>query len=230
MDTPGRLVASGRDSDIYEYGQGRVLRRAKEKRSMDWEARTMEYARSAGYPVPQVFELSDDGTDLVMERIEGRSMLDAIESAPWRLPRYAAMLADLHDRLHAIAAPDWVRDAAGGAGESLLHLDLHPLNVIVSPSGPVVIDWANASRGRPGADVAASWLLMASAEIPGNRLKARALGVFRSALVRSFLSHFDLKPVKAELAAITEWKCRDAHMNAAERGRMWALARANSPT
>jgi len=28
------------------------------------------------------------------------------------------------------------------AGERLLHRDLHPLNVLVTANGPVVIDWA----------------------------------------------------------------------------------------
>jgi tRNA A-37 threonylcarbamoyl transferase component Bud32 len=39
------------------------------------EARTMDYARRHGYPVPAVEEISADGTDLVMERIDGPSMV-----------------------------------------------------------------------------------------------------------------------------------------------------------
>jgi Ser/Thr protein kinase RdoA (MazF antagonist) len=45
-----------------------------------------------------------------------------------------ALLAGLHDRLHALAWP------GAAPGEALLHLDLHPLNVILRGSGPVVID------------------------------------------------------------------------------------------
>ena len=58
------------------------------------------------------------------------------------------MLADLHDRLHEIAGPDWLPGMPDG-GDRLLHLDLHPLNVIMSPNGPVVIDWPNAAARRP---------------------------------------------------------------------------------
>ena len=73
---PGPLLASGRDADIFEYGPGLVLRRSRRGRSMAGEARTMEYLRGHGYPVPAVEEISDDGTDLVMERIDGPSMVD----------------------------------------------------------------------------------------------------------------------------------------------------------
>ena len=38
---------------------------------MTAEARIMEYARENGYPVPAVESVSDDGTALIMERIDG---------------------------------------------------------------------------------------------------------------------------------------------------------------
>ena len=46
----------------------------------------MAYLHEQGYPVPAIEELSDDGLELVMERIEGRSMVDAIAAAPWTPP------------------------------------------------------------------------------------------------------------------------------------------------
>jgi aminoglycoside phosphotransferase len=69
---------------------------------MAGEARTMDYLRSHGYPVPAVEEISDDGTDLVMERIDGRSMVEDMGHRPWTIRRQGAVLADLHRRLHAI--------------------------------------------------------------------------------------------------------------------------------
>jgi aminoglycoside phosphotransferase (APT) family kinase protein len=39
----------------------------------------------------------------------------------------------------------------------LVHLDLHPLNVLCTRRGPVVIDWPAAARGAPGVDVALTW-------------------------------------------------------------------------
>jgi aminoglycoside phosphotransferase len=85
VEAPGGLIASGRDADIFEFGPGRVLRRSRNGRSMATEARTMEFVRSHGYPVPEIFEVSDDGTDLVMERIDGPTMVDAGAARPWNL-------------------------------------------------------------------------------------------------------------------------------------------------
>jgi len=101
----GRLVASGRDGDIYEYGPGLVVRRARSGRSVEREARTMTYAREHGYPVPEIHDVRAGGTELVMERVDGPMMMDAMAKQPWRIPAYARELADLHDRLHAIPRP-----------------------------------------------------------------------------------------------------------------------------
>ena len=73
MHAPGPLLAAGRDCDIYEYEAGLVLRRARSGRSLAAEAEAMQYLADRGFPVPQIDEISGDGTDLVMERIEGPS-------------------------------------------------------------------------------------------------------------------------------------------------------------
>jgi len=221
---PGSLLASGRDADIFEYGPTTVLRRSRKGRSLANEAHVMTYARAAGYPVPAVEEISDDGTDLVMERVTGPSMLSVLGRRPWSLDGNGAILADLHLRLHDIAAPDGVGAGPGQPGDRLLHLDLHPLNVLLSPRGPVVIDWTNACRGVGATDVALTWVLMMSAAIPAGRLAAAVLGRARSLFVRRFVGHFDREAVAAELASVVAWKVHDPHMSAAEQAAMWRLA------
>ncbi len=222
---PGPLLASGRDSDIFEYGDGLVLRRARDGRSLRSEAQTMEYARSHGYPVPAVSELSADGTQLVMERLVGPVMLTSLSRRPWSIRSSAALLADLHRRLHRIPAPAWVPDAPSGRGDRLLHLDLHPLNILLAERGPVVIDWPRAARGNGDTDVALTWLLLATAGIPTGRLWATVLGRFRSALVTGFLDGFDRDAVRAELAGVAEWKAADPNMTEREREAMAELVR-----
>ena len=224
MTGPGPLIASGRDSDIFAYGDGLVLRRSRSHRSMAAEAKVMEYVRAQGYPVPAVDHLNDDGTDLVMERIEGPSMAESLGRRPWTLGDNGTVLGDLHRRLHQIPAPDWVADGPGStAGGCLLHLDLHPLNVILGPSGPVVIDWTNAKRGPAAVDLALTWVLILAGEIPGNRLKAALMGRARGLFVSGFLRGFDLGPVRAALRDVVEWKVTDPHMSALEQRRMWAV-------
>lgn len=223
MDAPGRLLASGRDSDIFEVGEGRVLRRARDGRSLAGEARVMSYVQSKGYPLPEVFDVSEGS--ITMERVDGPSMLADLEQKPWRLAHHAAVLAELHKRLHEIPAPDWLPAAPGSQGSRLLHLDLHPLNVIMSPKGPIVIDWPNAKRGNPPADVAATWILLAGGKPPTNGWTSIVVDRFRGVFVRSFLRHFVMAPVRAELEDIVEWKCHDAHMAADELEVMRDLAR-----
>jgi aminoglycoside phosphotransferase (APT) family kinase protein len=223
MRSPGVLIASGRDSDIFEYGPALVLRRSRSGHSMALEARTMEYARNAGFPVPAVSELSADGCDLVMQRLDGPVMMARLGRRPWTIGHQGSLLAELHRRLHEIEAPEWAVPAPSGSGDRLLHLDLHPLNVILTPTGPMVIDWTRASRGDPLTDVALTWVLLASAAIPAGRLKAAALGWGRDALVRSFLAPFDRDLVRSELAAVVAWKSEDPNMSEPERRAMQAL-------
>lgn len=93
----------------------------------------------------------------------------------------------------------------GGAAAShrVLHLDLHPLNVIMTPSGPSVIDWCNARAGDPAFDVATTFVLMTTAELPSTAVR---LGV--KALTWAFLraSRTDPGPrvVDAALARIRD--------------------------
>jgi aminoglycoside phosphotransferase (APT) family kinase protein len=221
MKPPGPLLAAGRDADIFEYGPGLVLRRSREGRSMALEARTMAYLHEQGYPVPAVEELSDDGSELVMERIEGRSMVDAIAAAPWSIRRQARTLAALHSQLHDLAAPAFLPPAPVGVGKWIVHMDLHPLNVMIAPKGAVVIDWTNAAAGDPLVDVGLAWVLMAAGQIPGNRTMATLLGWGRALLVNGFVSHFDRQAVTARLRAVVGWKVNDPHMSQAEVAGMW---------
>jgi len=223
---PGPLLAAGRDADIFEYGPGLVLRRSRQGRSMMQEARVMEYARSHGFPAPAVKEVSEDGLDMVIERIDGADMVAVMTKRPWEIRRQGRVLADLHRRLHELAAPGWLPDAPVGHGDRLLHLDLHPLNVMMSNKGPVVIDWSNACRGDPTVDVALAWVLMAAGEVPTDRLMSMILGRARSALVKSFVGSFDAEVVRQALRDVVAWKVLDPHMSDAEQARLWQLVAA----
>lgn len=225
---PGRLIAAGRDSDIFEYGPALVLRRSRDGRSMALEARTMELARANGYPVPAIEELNEAGTELVMERIDGPSMMAVLGKQPWKIRSHAVLLARLHERLHGIEAPGWLPPAPGSKGSALIHLDLHPLNVMFSAWGPMVIDWPNAARGDPATDVAMTWVLLASAAIPASPIKAAVLGRFRSAFVRGFLMQFERDLVQRQLRAVVDYKVSDEHMSAQECAVMQQLASAPS--
>lgn len=221
---PGALIASGRDADIFECGPGLVVRRSRAGRPMHHEALTMEFLRSEGYPVPSVESVSEDGTELVMERIYGRSMVELMSRAPWTITGQGKLLAELHEHLHSLRAPEFLQPSpVGEVGNRILHLDLHPLNVMVTKSGPVVIDWANTKVGDPDVDVAVAWLLIAGGQIPGGKLLARLLGWGRGILVEGFSSSFDRSRIASKVRSACEWKCTDAHLSPSEVDRMWSI-------
>jgi len=55
----------------------------------------------------------------------------------------------------------------GPNGTVVAHGDLHPMNVILGPQGPVAIDWTNAGRTTAAFDAASSYVLMSTFETNG---------------------------------------------------------------
>jgi aminoglycoside phosphotransferase (APT) family kinase protein len=188
---------------VFEHGAGEVLRRYRKPRDTEREVAAMEHARAHGYPAPAARALSD--TDIVMERVEGPTMLDDLARRPWSAPAHAKVLARLHKRLHDIAAPEWLA-APLGDGTSLLHLDLHPDNVILGPRGPVVIDWPNAARGPFSADVAHTWIVMACSVPTAGRYRQAATKAGSGLFVALFLRHYDKAELAAQVPAVGSWR------------------------
>ena len=195
-----------------------MLRRSRSGRSMAVEAKVMEYVRSQGFPAPNVHEVSDDGTKLVMERVNGPTMLELLGSRPWSIRRQAFVLGTLHNSLHDIEGPEWLRASPLGEGTQLVHLDLHPGNVLVSAVGPVVIDWSNAARGDGNADAALSWLLMSAGNVEAGSAKSALLELVRSQMIRAFLKRFDRKAVAAQTGGRRVEAHRPSHEPTRARG------------
>jgi aminoglycoside phosphotransferase (APT) family kinase protein len=220
-DELGPRIAAGRDTVIYALGDDRVVRRAPDERSFEREAEVMAHVGAAGYPVPEVHRLAPG--EMVLERIAGPTMLDDLAKRPWRLKAHARLLADLHDRLHRIDAPKDLL-AFPAPGEAVLHLDLHPANVILSPDGPVVIDWTNARRGDPAADLALTWIVMAvfDADETG-RLQKAFVSAFRKRFVRLFLDAADRGAAAAVLPVVAEYRQHDRNIRPSESAALQRL-------
>lgn len=194
----GTQIKQGRASSVTYLGQDAVLRTGGRPAA---EAVTMELALARGFPVPRVLEIRADA--LVLERIQGPTMGDAIRRRPWQAPAHVRVLADLHERLHRISFE----------GATLVHFDLHPDNVLMSPSGPVVIDWTNARAGDPDADVAMTWLIFAtSAGLPGR------------ALARLFERNVEREVLTRGLEGARVFRLADPHVSDAEREQVRRLS------
>jgi Ser/Thr protein kinase RdoA (MazF antagonist) len=171
----------------------RLLRPGFDPASLENEVRALKVAHECGVPVPLPGErVSVDGrAGVVLERIEGTDLLTELGRAPWTVIRSARICGSLHARMHrcrvddsefptlrsrferqlrSLLVPPELAELARKRldtlpdGEILCHYDLHPANVMRSAKGPVVIDWPNAARGAPEADVARTLLLLGAGE------------------------------------------------------------------
>jgi len=149
------LLAAGRSADVYELSPHQVLRRYRDGRNPSGEVALMHHVADYGFPVLGVQHLG--GPDLLLERLIGPPLSQALATGRVGTREGADILADLHRRLHAIPAP---------AGGVVVHLDLRPEHVILSDErGPVLIDWAHAGGGTAALDEAMTALLLAEAAV-----------------------------------------------------------------
>jgi aminoglycoside phosphotransferase (APT) family kinase protein len=136
---------------------------------------------------------------MVLERIAGPTMEQVLRRRPWSARTHAATLTELHARLHAITLD----------GATAVHFDLHPANVILSPRGPVLIDWTNAHAGDPEQDVAMTWLILQTSAGLGGRL-----------LARLFRSRVGADVVRRGLGGASAFRLADPNVTDAERARV----------
>ena len=190
-ELPGTLIGAGRNADVYDIGGGRVLRRYRDSQhahEIELQARVMVDARASGVPVPEVFEVT--GSDIVMERAAGPTMLEALARRPWTARSHARSLARLHALVHQVPAPPGLPAPCGDDDRDrqvLLHRDLHPGNVILTSAGPMIIDWEGAARGPAIYDVAMTWVIIAFSEVPENGLAAAVVRGVQGQFTRSFV-------------------------------------------
>lgn len=160
-------IGSGRASEVYAVDDQSVLRRSDF--DTEGEARLMRWLRERGCPVPEVFDAA--AGDLVMERLHGPTLGAALLAGEVGVAEAASVLLGLHERLHRLQAPPWLPtatlgvDAADEGPGRVLHLDLHPENVILTDEGPFLIDWTNAAAGPGAFDLAVSWAIVAGADL-----------------------------------------------------------------
>jgi aminoglycoside phosphotransferase (APT) family kinase protein len=202
------LLGTGRTADVFALGTDRVLRRYRDGSTAEGEAAVMAYVGGFGYPVPKVFQVA--GPEMVMERVYGPTMIEAILGDLITLEHAVAQLAVLHRTLHELPAR-----ISTDAGSSVIHLDLHPLNVIMSDRGPVVIDWNNATDGAPGFDIAVSALILAEVAIdpvhPLAAVAAAAVPLFRK---------YAGRPADAMIDAALAMRLANPTLSAEEKGRL----------
>lgn len=199
---------------------------------IDKEIDIGRYVQATDLPVPKVYERVkvNDREGVVYERIEGPSLLHELATKPWNVVRFARLLAKLHVQIHEVQAPadletqrEW---ATGGIpasekiskerkasvlqlldtlpdGNRMCHGDFHPGNIIITPSGPVIIDWMTVSKGVASGDVARTTTILEAAKVPEGTPLRWLLEWIRKLYLTTYLkTYLQLRPeVKKSLAA-----------------------------
>lgn len=168
----GAPLFSGADADLYAVDADRVLRRSRSGADSVGTAEVMRHVRAAGFPAPRV-DAAADG-DLTMELLRGPTLLQSILGGRTSLAGSARILVALHDALHAVplpaphepayaalTAPSFAALDAPSGSPCVLHLDLHPANVVLTADGPAVLHWTNARLGPAGLDLAVTAVVLA---------------------------------------------------------------------
>jgi uncharacterized protein (TIGR02172 family) len=155
---------------------------------IQYELKIARAVHASGVESPAVGELIqiEGRNGLVYERVAGESMLTMFQRKPWMVFAYSRLLARLHVQMHdksfetdipdqhrklqykineANALPASLKASLLKAldsmpkGDRVCHGDFHPANVLLSEKGASVIDWIDASRGNPLADVARTTII-----------------------------------------------------------------------
>lgn len=203
--TQSEPIARGSTADVYAWDEGRVLKlfhAGIAREQVDYEASIGRTVAVAGLSAPQVYDLVErDGRwGIVYERIVGDELGKRI--GPWSARRYGREMARLHVTLFAQRVPDLpsqrerLTKYVGTAphltdgerqrllnslntlpdGDVLCHGDFHPSNLILTANGLTIIDWNDAKRGHPAADIARTLLILGEAQALSDLLWPQVMG------------------------------------------------------
>ncbi len=153
-------------------------------------------------------------------------MLKSLGDRPWRYRRIADQLAELHTRLAGLPTGGLEIPVRFERAECLVHLDLHPGNVILTSRGPVVIDWSNAGMGPRGADVATTWILLTIGEADDIPVCAASVRRRRSAGDCSAASSTaSSDPIPEVIRMVAEHRSTDWNLRRSELDKLQAVPR-----
>jgi uncharacterized protein (TIGR02172 family) len=160
---------------------------------------------------------------LIYERVPGDSMLMMFERKPFLLFRYARIFAQLHAQMHEsifeadvpalhgkleyrishldvlpsslkTSLLDALHASRQPEADRVCHGDFHPANVLIAGNDANIIDWIDASRGNPLADVARTSIIllgaMESSQLP-SWISKTFVKIFHAAYLRNY---FHLHP------------------------------------
>jgi Ser/Thr protein kinase RdoA (MazF antagonist) len=194
------------------------------RENVEWEKQISHAVHVSGVSAPDVIGdiIQVEGRNgLIYERVAGISMPELMQRQPLKVitvaKRFARLHAQMHEHVFTADVPTQCskfeyrlqhlevlssplrtklleRLASLPDSERVCHGDFHPANVLVTPTGDAVIDWIDASRGNPLADVARTSIIflgsLGSGQVPNPIVRA-LVRAFHSAYLKEY---FRLRP------------------------------------
>jgi aminoglycoside phosphotransferase (APT) family kinase protein len=125
------LVGSGREAEVYAWGEGTVLRLLRGeggREQLEREALALKALAAAGVRAPAPGEIvSLDGRmGMVMERVAGDDLLTQLRAAPWRASAVGRITAEVQAALHGVEAPPGLVELREGLRARLRHPAVPP--------------------------------------------------------------------------------------------------------
>ncbi|HCB34565.1 MAG TPA: hypothetical protein DEP66_04275 [Acidimicrobiaceae bacterium] len=220
-DEPGAVIGLGRDSEVRTYGDN-VIRISTRDADLGHEAEAMAHVAAHGFPAPALVD-QPTSSSIVMERLDGPTMLEDMTAKPWLAPRHARKLAALHHELGLIEAPaHWTQVCPGSA---VCHLGMTPDDVKMTARGLVVIDWSNAARGDAAFDAALTYVALRTTPHVANAVSRAVVAAMRRQFAQRFLKAFGEDDLLAQLRGAAELRLLDRNLMPDEREAVFALAR-----
>lgn len=186
----GPLVGTGKEAEVFEWGTHvlKLYRRPERKAAAFHEAAMLALVELLELPAPRAegIEQVDGRWGVRMTRVEGPAFAETMLADSSSVAAHIEAMASLHARIHRQAAASLggmtARLAANIArasalgdlqrrrlldglarmpeGDRLCHGDFHPWNILGEIGTETVVDWLDACRGEPAADVCRSFVLM----------------------------------------------------------------------
>jgi thiamine kinase-like enzyme len=236
-----KKIGAGRTATILRYGENQVIKLFRSnfpQQAINDEFEIGRSLNSSGLSIPATYELIevDHRKGILLDFIEGRSLLQNLASKPWMVVPYAKKMARVHFEIQQTKLAENnqikpLRESLAGKiskvgiltaeekkailshlsnlpeGSSLCHGDFHPDNIIMSKERLVTIDWITARIGNPIADVARTWLLLTMGTLPEDKSR---IEVFLAKHLRNWFCRSYLKEYgklsNLSLEELESWK------------------------
>jgi uncharacterized protein (TIGR02172 family) len=213
----GKKIAQGSTAEVYEWQHEEVLKLFYENRSeqeVRYEAKVAKAVQETGL-APRVSEVIqvDKRWGIVYEKVAGTSLAEALQNNPSAMLQFAKQFAELHAHIHAknvTGLPSQLERLKKKiqtaplldttlcqnvlahletlpTAQALCHGDFHPQNILVRENKFFVIDWTDATRGHPLADVTRTLIILEGTQITEPSL-AQSIQQFKTAYLENYFA------------------------------------------